>query len=497
MRRFTAGSAQVAVLPADLTSMATRSTWVFLAGATSAVAGLVLTYDTTIGNVLYLVTYLTMCTVMWLAVRRTPAGRERRPWMLAAVAQTLWLIGDAIEIAYYYLTAGVPPVGVADVFWLGGYPLLALALTMMARRRAPGRLRGAVLDGLTLTVAAAMASWQFLIAPYLDSGYGLLATIVPPLYPIADVTLLAAVLFIALSPGDRRTPTRLLLAAVGLYLVVDVAYNVLPIFLDYSLVARIGPLIMLGNAMIIAACLHPDRAELTRPGHQANVLHPSRVLFLGLAFLSAPVLSMVEHGVQRNAVVALVATVLSTGFILTRFSIAVREQEKAQAQLAYQARHDPLTGLANRAVLSDELARVMPRRSGPVAVLYLDLDGFKQVNDTHGHEAGDLVLACVAERLSAAVRASDLVVRLGGDEFVLLCPDLPEDGAIRLAERVLGDVAEPIRFRGELLDIGASVGIAAYGPDAPAGDSDVLRTADMAMYQAKKQGRGRWVMADG
>jgi GGDEF domain-containing protein len=78
---------------------------------------------------------------------------------------------------------------------------------------------------------------------------------------------------------------------------------------------------------------------------------------------------------------------------------------------------------------------------------------------------------------------------------VLLCPDLPEAGAIKLAERVLGDVAQPIRYGGQALDIGASVGIAAYGSDTPAHDSDVLRTADMAMYEAKRQGRGRWVMA--
>ncbi|MEU8663481.1 GGDEF domain-containing protein, partial [Actinoplanes philippinensis] len=401
----------------------------------------------------------------------------------------LWLTGDAIEIAYYYLSsAGVPPVGVADVFWLAGYPLVAVALTMMARRRAPRQLRGAVLDGLTLTVAAGLASWQFLILPTLGTGLGLAESIVPPLYPIADVALLAGVLFIALSPGGRGTPTRLLLTAVGLYLAIDLSYNVLPYFLDYGLVSRIGPLIMLGNALIIAASLHPARAELTSPGQRVNVLHPSRVLFLGLAFLTAPTLSLVQSGVDNNAIIALAATALSTAFVLTRFTIAVREQERAQAQLAYQARHDPLTGLANRTVLSDELAR-----SGPVAVLYLDLDGFKEVNDTYGHEAGDLVLSTVAQRLSEAVRATDLVVRLGGDEFVLLCPNLPEAEAIRLADRVLGDMALPITFGGRTLDIGASVGIAAYGDTVA--DRDVLRSADMAMYEAKKQGRGRWVVA--
>ncbi|WP_433788990.1 diguanylate cyclase domain-containing protein [Actinoplanes sp. CA-252034] len=469
--------------------MTTGRIWVFLGGATSAVTGLVMTYGSDVGNVLYVVTYVTMCVMAWMAVARIGAGPDRTPWALAAVAQTLWLTGDAIEIAYYYLSpAGAPPVGLADAFWLAGYPLLAVGLTMMARRRAPGQLRGAVLDGLTLTVAAALASWQFLILPVLGTGLGLAESIVPPLYPIADVALLAGVLFIALSPGGRGTPTRLLLGAVGLYLAIDVSYNVLPYFLDYSVVSRIGPLIMLGNALIIAACLHPARAELTSPGPRVNVLHPSRVLFLGLAFLTAPTLSLLESGVDDNAIIALVATALSTAFVLTRFTIAVREQERAQAQLAYQARHDPLTGLANRTVLTDEL-----ERSGPVAVLYLDLDGFKDVNDTYGHEAGDLVLATVAQRLSAAVRTTDLVVRLGGDEFVLLCPALPEAEAIRLADRIIGDVAAPITFRGQVLDLGASVGIAAYGDTVA--DHDVLRSADMAMYEAKKQGRGRWVVA--
>jgi diguanylate cyclase (GGDEF)-like protein len=468
--------------------MTTGRIWIFLGGATSAVTGLMMTYDTTFGTVLYLVTYVTICVMAWMAVARVGAGPDRWPWMLAAAAQTLWLTGDAIEIAYFYLAASVPPVGVADAFWLGGYPLLAVALTMMARRRAPGQLWAAVLDGLTLTVAAALASWQFLILPSLGTGYGLLETVVPALYPIADVTLLAGVLFIALSPGGRGTPTRLLLGAVGLYLAIDIGFNVLPYFVDFGIVTRIGTLIMLGNALVIAACLHPDRAELTRAGQQVKTLHPSRVLFLGLAFLTAPTLSLLESGIDDNAIIALTATALSTAFVLSRFTIAVREQERAQAQLAFQARHDPLTGLANRSVLTAEL-----ERPGPIAVLYLDLDGFKQVNDTHGHAAGDLVLSTVAKRLSAAVRATDLVVRLGGDEFVLLCPGLPEAEAIRLAERVLSDVASPIAFRGEPLDIGASIGIAAYGDDVP--ESDVLRSADMAMYQAKKQGRGRWVMA--
>jgi diguanylate cyclase (GGDEF)-like protein len=469
--------------------------WAFLGVVTLAVAISSATYSTPGGDALYYLTYLAVTVAGWLAVRRVEPGPDRLPWVLVAVTLTLWLTGDLIEGAYWYLRGTVPGTGVADSFWLGGYVVLAVALTLMARRRAPGRMRSAVLDGLTLTVAAGMAVWQFLIVSTLGDGFSTLDVVVPALYPVADVVLLAAILFIALSPGDRTASTRLVLGAVLLFLVIDLGYNVLPHFVDYSLVQRIAPLIMLGNALLVAACLHPERAELTRPGRHANLLHPSRVIFLGLAFLTAPTLTLFESGLSSNAVVALLATALTTAFILTRFTIAVREQEKAQRLLAEQARRDPLTGLANRSVLSAEMQRVLPGRDDPVAVLYLDLDGFKTVNDRHGHEAGDLVLSVVAQRLSAAVRGSDLVVRLGGDEFVLLCPALPEPEAIGLAERVLRDVAAPIVFRGQTLDIGASVGIAAYGPESAAGDNEMLRTADEAMYEAKRQGRGCWVLA--
>jgi diguanylate cyclase (GGDEF)-like protein len=396
-------------------------------------------------------------------------------------------------VQYYVST--VPSVGPADVLWLGGYPLLAAALTMMARRRAPGRMRAAVLDSLTMSVAAAAASWQFLIEPVLGMGYGLADSVVPALYPVADVVLLAGVLLIALSPGARTAPTRLLLGAASLYLAVDLGYNLLPYVLDYTVVERIAPFIMLGNALIVAAALHPARAELTRTGHRATVLHPARVLFLGLALMTTPLLTMMRSGFGSREILTVIAAAACTSFVLARFTIAVREQERSQSDLAFQARHDALTGLANRTVLADRLGRLLPTGNTPVSVLYLDLDGFKQINDEHGHDAGDAVLQVVAHRLSAAVRESDLVARLGGDEFVLLCPGAPADEAVRLAERVLADVAQPVAWRGLSLRVGASIGIAAHVDEAERSPAAVLRVADAAMYEAKRHGRGRWVVA--
>ncbi len=475
--------------------MSHRRVRAFLTVAALAVGFSAYAYGSTGGDVAFVATYLGLCAVAWWsALRRQPAG-SRRPWLLVAAAISLWCAGDLIEVGLYHF-GEVPTVGLSDAAWLGGYLLLAAALIQMAVRRAGRGLRSAVLDGLTLTVAAAAAAWQFLIMPAMRAEAGsTLELVVPALYPVADIAVLAALLLITLAPGTRSTPTRLLLAAVLLYLAVDLSYNLVPWLAPDADLGRLGLLIMLGNALVIAAGLHPARAELTRPGHQVPSLHPARVLFLGLALLTAPTLSLVDSGFDGQEIMALAAMALCSGFVLSRFTIAVREQERVQARLVHQARHDPLTGLANRTVLTERLARRLPAGDAPVTVLYLDLDGFKQINDQYGHDAGDAVLLATARRLSAAVRESDVVSRFGGDEFVLFCPGVPADEAIRLAERILLDVAEPVPHRGRQFTVGASIGITVHhGADA-SGPASVLRSADAAMYDAKRGGRGRWVLA--
>nr|BFE81963.1 hypothetical protein GCM10020093_045640 [Planobispora longispora] len=231
----------------------------------------------------------------------------------------------------------------------------------------------------------------------------------PALYPVGDIVLLAASLFLALSPGDRGAPTRLLLASVSTYLAVDLGYNVLPMLeIDYLYVEKLGAGLLLGHALLVTAALHPHRAELTRSGTDVRALHPARVVFLGMALLGTPALALRYAGFSEQEVATIVASAACAAFVLARFTGAVREQERIQAQLAYQARHDPLTGLANRTVLHEALEQVMrgvPAGEPGAAVLYLDLDGFKEVNDVHGHEAGDAVLRAVAGRLAAAAAA--------------------------------------------------------------------------------------------
>jgi diguanylate cyclase (GGDEF)-like protein/PAS domain S-box-containing protein len=177
----------------------------------------------------------------------------------------------------------------------------------------------------------------------------------------------------------------------------------------------------------------------------------------------------------------------------------VTELKRAQNKLAHQAVHDPLTGLANRVLLSDRLTQAllrMERQPGRIALLFVDLDHFKEINDTYGHDAGDRLLVEVAERLTALARRLDTVARFGGDEFVLLCDKLRSDEDVRVvADRVVRALAEPFVDNGIELNITASVGVVMTA-DPYAGGEDLLRDADAAMYQAKEGGRNLFQFFD-
>ncbi|HUG77329.1 MAG TPA: diguanylate cyclase [Burkholderiales bacterium] len=171
---------------------------------------------------------------------------------------------------------------------------------------------------------------------------------------------------------------------------------------------------------------------------------------------------------------------------------ARKAREEAVRFLAY---HDALTGLPNRRLLDDRLAQAIhlaQRHDRKLAVILIDLDEFKQVNDLLGHRAGDDVLRDVARRLAACVRRADTLARHGGDEFVILLPDLPaESDCGVVAEKVLRALAPEFRVEGRSLAVGASLGISVFPSDAGDGDA-LLRNADAAMYRAKQQGRNRF-----
>ena len=241
------------------------------------------------------------------------------------------------------------------------------------------------------------------------------------------------------------------------------------------------------------------------PGEPRSALRPARWTRVDGTVLHVEVAEIAESG-GRSAVGREADDVRQ---YLVR---DVTERRLHEAALAHRAEHDSLTGLLNRARFEARLAEVLdgtaaerrPSDSQFPAVLFLDLDGFKPVNDRHGHAAGDAVLVAVAERLREATRESDLIARLGGDEFGVLLEVGDREEVSAVAERILRALERPIQFNGTELNVGASIGMADACPkdaDGPVGESTaaparltgarLLRAADIAMYAAKAGGGGR------
>ena len=441
-------------------------------------------------------------------------GRSRRAWLFVTAAAWCWLVGDTVQrvMTAYGYAASEP--GPADVFWLASYPLLVSGVAVMIGGRGlPAIVRRELrLDTTAVTVAVALAAWQLLIAPEVAGDGITLTTALAVLYPLGDVAVFAMGVTLLLTPGRRGTPAKLIIAALGSTLVVDVVISGLLTLAPQLDVARLDAVLLVVNALLAVAVLHPDHESLVAPAPRTGVaihMHRGRVVLLGGALVAVSVTSALPvPQTPLNRVLLLLAAVTVSVTVLLRFLEVVRQRENAEARLTHQALHDPLTGLANRSFLVEHLReRLAGAGEGAgleLAMFYIDLDGFKRVNDQRGHSAGDEVLRVVAQRLVGATRHADVVARLGGDEFVVLAHDVPAAAAQNLADKLVAAVRVPIALpgdgggdgQGHVVEVGASVGV--YAPwtetvpgGLPTGDVEQwLRAADAAMYSAKQSGGG-------
>jgi diguanylate cyclase (GGDEF)-like protein len=185
-----------------------------------------------------------------------------------------------------------------------------------------------------------------------------------------------------------------------------------------------------------------------------------------------------------------------------QLDLEIAERKRVEAQIRHQASHDLLTGLPNRMLFRDRLSTAMqrvPRHGQPFALVMLDIDGFKGINDNHGHPAGDALLRAIAARLGDLLRASDTVARLGGDEFALILEDVTDQTALVERCRAIGAaLAAPYPLDGRhgpfIANVSASQGIAVWDGDAR-NEEDLIQAADRALYKAKEEGKNRCVVA--
>ncbi|MFI5960379.1 diguanylate cyclase domain-containing protein [Cryptosporangium sp. NPDC051539] len=467
----------------------------WLAPAWAAACGLPAAFEpgSTFAHVSYLIGFGTLVVLGWIRLRAI-VGPARSGYGLIVGALSVWLAGDLLADVLTRIVGPFGDVSPSDVLWVSGYPLLTIGLVWLVRLRTPGRLRESLIDALAMGIVMAWLCWQFLILPAAENRRMSLGVVFGAIYPLGDVVLFAVVMILVLAPGSKRGPAAYLVGALALTLLGDVTISMLPaVFDNLSRTVqadRLDGVLLVANSLFVGAILHSDAVRIAEPGPVRDQrLHPARAVLLGIALATMPLFAgfnRFSSAVSRGSLV--VSIVVLTSLILFRFVLLVREQEAARAALAHQAHHDLLTGLANRQALHTVLDLAIDSRRnsyGPV-LFYLDLNGFKQINDRYGHAAGDAVLIEVARRLGQTLRSGDVAARLGGDEFVVVAESLETFAETdALAERLRSLGAEPVIWNDEELFVGASVGVAAAGDfETPEADR-LLAAADADMYRHK------------
>ncbi|HUZ08878.1 MAG TPA: EAL domain-containing protein [Acidimicrobiales bacterium] len=447
-------------------------------------------------------TVLTLAAIPYGIRLHRPA--RRMPWMILAVA--LFLL-----IAELGIRGSEPPVGklqyqslLPDLIQLPAYLLMAVGLTMLAQSPDSSDRSNfdVILDGVMAMMAALTLSWVYLIEPLLArQGVPMSTRMLLASFPPLDVYLVMIAFRIGFDTRSRRaTSGRFLLISVLMMLIGDSTYlitqvdrvHVSPLLVDL-------PYLVAATAFG-AAAIHPSMRQLSmtrrrRVSGPESLPTRGRLLLVALALIvpSMVVASNRVPSLGNRLVVGAIA--LITALVATwRVFRALRASASSESRLAHQATHDELTGLPNRALVEQWIARMAdePSLSGAgMAVVFLDIDRFKLVNDTFGHSHGDLLLNQVAQRLESAVGQKGIVARIGGDEFVIVLADVSGSAeARREAELIRHCFGPQFNLGKDEVFVSASLGVSTSETNEPRTAAEtMIRDADTAMYQAKEAGR--------
>ncbi len=496
------------VSPRDAQERDARRAWLIAGTAFAAAVVANIRSDTTDGVLLYAALGLAATGSIVVALFRN-RGVPRGPWLLIASALMLFMVtgflrSEAATLGDLSSRRTIVP----DVVGLPAYLLLGLGLIVLirARRRLLSGTMDLFIDALTVGLSVLAVAWVYLVSPTLGTAGTPLATkLVLAAYPLASVIICvcSAQMFFT---GRRRTGETALaatFAAMGSLFVGDIVSNLA----DFNVLAPPAWLINLPYGLAFSSILllawHPSFRAITRPVAVADGSSSKVRLFtLGFALVIPAAVAVSWTGASLQDRIVLGAICLAVAlFSVVRVLRALALEARISEHLTHQATHDGLTDLFNREAAIAHLAQRLEDRivdQTAVAVLFLDLDRFKLVNDTFGHSMGDDLLLAISVRLRALPTPVSLVARIGGDEFVLVLHRVGSVlDAVSQADRVRTELAVPVQIGDVELPVSVSIGVA-YA-DATQQDLDpatLLRDADTAMYRAKDTGRDAVVVFD-
>jgi diguanylate cyclase (GGDEF)-like protein len=450
----------------------------------------------------------------WRASRKCVVEpRTALAWRFIAGAFLFWT-GSFCALLAFQAANGAEPSSVSAVdVYLGIYPLFLVGLLWFptqAESKAGKRRR--LIDAATIVVGGAAVIWVLVLGSTLrEGGHNPLDSVVSGAYPIGDLLEIFALIYVitrVLTPATRQ-PLRLLMVGMLLQVVGDITQDWLILHPQVTWYPTPEvPWITWLAAICVYALAGTTQKRLADENREAvaRVSKQSAVQSGRSALLSylAPVIvfgllmnSEVGNGSFFDRVALTICGTFVALLFMLRQAFARRDLLSTQGQLSYQALHDALTGMPNRALIMDRMEQLLARgrRNGTVgAVLYVDLDEFKNVNDSLGHEAGDQLLVAVTARLESSLRDVDTIGRMGGDEFVVLIDGASLEVAPELvAERLLEVMRQPFELAGVSMPlvVTTSIGIA-MGDRATPGD--LLRDADVALYEAKAAGKNQYAI---
>jgi diguanylate cyclase (GGDEF)-like protein len=434
--------------------------------------------------VLFNSVYVVAAAVCWLSARRVRS--ERIAWRALAVALPLTAAANVLRVLPADIDGNGPPVPAAELGALGAYVLFYVAVVGFIRARVTRFHPSMWLDGVIGALGATAVGAAFLLGPYLVPGEGGTAVPVGSLVtPAADVLLLALLVAVGAILGVHPDRTLVTVAvALGFCFTGDLLLFARLVAGDY---VDGGPidLCWVVGITLVAVAAHGTSGSPTTDPRDGRARIGWRLLALPLTCNVAALVVLGWGWGDTLPGVAAWAAIGTMVAALARTALTFHEV-RAFHTVREEARTDELTGLPNRRALIEHAERLLARTSAtaPAALLLLDLDGFKEVNDSLGHHAGDELLRLVGPRLRANLRAADVLGRLGGDEFAVLLEDTSAEEAAAQAERLRALVVEPFTVEGVRLHVGVSIGVST-APVPASSFRELLRCADVAMYTAK------------